>query len=531
MAGSLKIRELLTRWAFKADTKKVDEFNKGIASAKALTKAAGRSLRGMARGANWVARRLVVVGGAIAGAGALAVKAAADAEESESKFAAVFGKNAANLTKWSDDYAKAAQRNRFELREQASTFGALFDAMEFTGDQTANLSKRLTQLTVDVASFHDEAESDVLIALRSGLLGNVEPVIKYGANVQVARVNQELLNMGIRGGVKAANDQQKMLARLNIILRATSKGHGDAVKTSGSFKNRMRGLKAEIKDFLIVAGTPLLKMLAPVVKKITDAVRGTKEWVVANKVLIRQGLDAYIKKVADFLKSIDWKRIWQGIKGVASALLGVLKVLNRLIPRGKEAQALFIALFGAAMIASIAKTAAAVKGVFAAFGLVGAAAGGVLSLFAALLLLTGYIVANWDEIKEMWSYFPMLWKDIVWNIQESFDRFRRNIAITVAYMKQELGPWLDVLTGGAHGMGNAQIKRIQQIQADLAAAAPGRGAGPRGATTNNTAQNLTGNITVQVMGNASKSDALAIGQETARQVRNFYRETMPDIVR
>jgi len=331
------LRELITRWRFKTDSKPIQKLRGGLTGLKKVAGRVGGALKTMAKVA---VAGFVALGAAAAVGLKAAIDAAADAEESESKFAAVFKKNAQGVAKWSEAMAKAANRSAFELRDQAATFGALFNALKFGGKESANLSTHMVKLTEDLASFNNEAAPDVLIALRSGLLGNVEPVLKYGADVRVAAVNQELLNMGIKGGAKAATEQQKVLARLNIIMRATKDAQGDAVRTSGSYTNQMKGLHAAIKTFKILVGTQLLPVITPLVKRMSNAVGVASEWLKANDKLIEQELPKIFRGIqvalAQIFKDFKPDNFSEMADSIRDIIIGLGFIIRWMIRLGQE---------------------------------------------------------------------------------------------------------------------------------------------------------------------------------------------------
>ncbi|HDY89608.1 MAG TPA: phage tail tape measure protein, partial [bacterium] len=105
------------------------------------------------------------------------------------------------------------------------------------------------------------------------LVGNHETVRKYGVVLDEATVNQELLNMGIEGGNKAATAAEKALARLNLIMAGTTDAQGDAIRTADSFTNRFRALKSSIIDLSESFGNLLLPTIQKLVEGITKAVK------------------------------------------------------------------------------------------------------------------------------------------------------------------------------------------------------------------------------------------------------------------
>jgi hypothetical protein len=91
-----------------------------------------------------------------------------------------------------------------------------------------------------MASFNNESEANVIRDLQSALVGNHETVRKYGVIITQATLDQELLNTGIEGGIREATEQEKVMARMNIILKGTTDAQGDAARTAGSFANSIK---------------------------------------------------------------------------------------------------------------------------------------------------------------------------------------------------------------------------------------------------------------------------------------------------
>jgi hypothetical protein len=93
------------------------------------------------------------------------------------------------------------------------------------------------------------------------MIGNHETVRKFGVLITEATLKQELLNMGLGDGADEATNQQKALARLNIIMNSTTDAQGDAIRTSESFANQMKGLSATLRDLRVEFGNEIIPVL------------------------------------------------------------------------------------------------------------------------------------------------------------------------------------------------------------------------------------------------------------------------------
>lgn len=211
---------------------------------------------------------LGIGGGATLG---LAVRTAAEAEEINSKFEAVFKELTEDARAWTSDFAREVGRGFGGVQKQMAEFQDTFVPLGFARERAAELSKDMTRLTADLASFNNIADSEAQANLTSGLVGNHEALRRFGVIITQATLKQELLNMGIKGGVQGATEQEKVLARLNIIMASTSDAQGDAVRTAGSLTNRMKGLRGAASGVIGAIGAELLPIMATLAKGATDA--------------------------------------------------------------------------------------------------------------------------------------------------------------------------------------------------------------------------------------------------------------------
>lgn len=214
------------------------------------------------------------------------VDAASDAEETASKFTAVFK----NLSADAEDFVQATAgelgRSTTDLRKYMATFQDTFVPLGFARDEGLEMSKALTLLTSDLASFNNKAEPEVLAALQSAIVGNHETMRQFGVIINQAMLDQELLNMGLEGGALAATEAQKAQARLNIIVAGTADAQGDAARTAGSFENQMRRLGGQFTDFSEQVGNILIPVIKKIVKFFGDVIQKFKDLDGNSKILV-----------------------------------------------------------------------------------------------------------------------------------------------------------------------------------------------------------------------------------------------------
>lgn len=205
-----------------------------------------------------------VAAGALAGIGMAAfakeaIGAASDLNETMSKSSVVFGKNADVISKWSDSSAEALGMSKQQAVEAAASFGNLFVALKIGQGPAANMSQNLVQLAADLASFNNVDPAEALDALRSGLVGETEPLRRFGVNLNEATISQKALEMGLVSTTKGTLPPAiKAQAAYALILDQTKTAQGDYARTSDGLANSQRTLTAEIENAKAGLGEALL---------------------------------------------------------------------------------------------------------------------------------------------------------------------------------------------------------------------------------------------------------------------------------
>lgn len=228
-----------------------------------------------------IAKMGVLLAGLGAGAGLglfvkQAVGQASDLGESVSKVGVVFGQQAPQILKFGDTAAAALGQSKQQALEATGTLGNLFTAMNIDQNAASVMSQKMVTLASDLASFNNVAPEEALEALRSGLVGETEPLRKFGVNLNDAALRSEAMKLGLGQIGNVLTPQQKAMASYSLILQQTKMAQGDFARTSGGLANQTRILSASFKDLEAKAGealAPALATLAPVIGELLKAVQ------------------------------------------------------------------------------------------------------------------------------------------------------------------------------------------------------------------------------------------------------------------
>jgi predicted translin family RNA/ssDNA-binding protein len=244
------------------------------------------------------------------------VSAGSEAEETVSKFNAVFKDQARAADIFGGQLAEAVGRGKTELKGYLATLQDTFVPLGFARKEARLMSQEMVQLAIDLASFNNTADVDTIRDLQSAIVGNHETMRKYGVIITQATLDQELLNMGFDKGAKNATEQMKAQARLNIIMKGTTDAQGDAARTSGSFANQWKRLRSNLKEAGITISKFFLPPLTSMLEKLNNLSLETAESAVGVAAWVAS-IGGVIWLAPKIIKSI--KLVVAGIGAVTTA--------------------------------------------------------------------------------------------------------------------------------------------------------------------------------------------------------------------
>ena len=335
----------------------VSHIGRGVAVAQVGFRGLGRSLAFASAG-------FLAGAGISAGIKAI-VSDASDLNEQVNKSNVVFGKSASNIQAWSKTTANSFGIARSAGLEAAGGFGAILETSGIVEKDAAGMSKRLVELAGDMASFNNIDPSVALEKLRSGLVGEAEPLRTVGVLLSETRVAQEAYRLGLAKQGQALTDAQKVQARYSIILKDTARQQGDFARTSDGLANASRRVKASITDIAASIGSAVLPTLANATDKVADfladfqkarGARAKLDFVIDfGRNLGRGAIDlvrrvqnaiddelrnldfrelgrTVFERVSDVLDEVDWgeigRRVGERIKGSLDALAAFLQGID-----------------------------------------------------------------------------------------------------------------------------------------------------------------------------------------------------------
>jgi hypothetical protein len=219
------------------------------------------------------------------------VRYAMEAVESENLFAVSMGKSANDAAKWSKSLSASLGLNQYELRRNIGAFNVMFSSMDIGAQKALEMSKGLTQLAYDMASFYNLRPEEAFDKLRAGITGETEPLKRLGILVDEATTKTYAYASGLKKTGEALSQQDKVLARYGSIMKQTSDAQGDLARTMNSPANQLRVLKSRTEELQTTLGMAFLPTLSSITGGLSD---------VAQSVEATNGGLQYLAKVVAF---------------------------------------------------------------------------------------------------------------------------------------------------------------------------------------------------------------------------------------
>lgn len=190
------------------------------------------------------------------------VSRAMDREQIDRKMAAVFKGMLPQATQFAKSFADQIGSSETPMKNILSRAQDTMVPMNFSRRQSFSISKKITQLSADLATSEGMSHQEVADRLISGMAGNTEALRRFGVIASESRIKAELMAMGMSKATGVALQQAKSLAILNIAIRGTRDSQGAAASASGSLQRELESIDGTWQDLSSDLGEILLPSLA-----------------------------------------------------------------------------------------------------------------------------------------------------------------------------------------------------------------------------------------------------------------------------
>lgn len=293
---------------------------------------------------NMATKALGAIGVAFSVAGAASfvkdcVSVASEVEEMQNKFDVVFQGMNDEVEAWAQSYSDAIGRNKNDIKTYLADQQNLLVGFGMTRQEGAELSKQMTTLALDLASFANLDETAAVNNMTKAVMGESEAAKALGAVLNDDTRARAMQAMGLSGTYEKLDQLTKMQVNYNAILAQSPDAIGDCERSLGSYKSTVVQFQSKLKEIKTLVG----QFFMPTFQKVISF--GSKGLTV-----LRDG----VQKLNDFAAKIGGAEKIIGVLGVTIgatlAIVNFQKISNGLKLIGKGLSNVNLKVFAIAAV-------------------------------------------------------------------------------------------------------------------------------------------------------------------------------------
>lgn len=219
-----------------------------------------------------------------------------EVEEMQNKFNVVFDGMQKEMESWASKYANTIGRSANDIKAYVADSQDLL--VGFMGPErraeAAELSKNMTTLALDLASFSNVDESAAVNYMTKAVLGETEAAKMLGVALDDNTRKQAMNTLGIEGSYDALDQATKMMVNYQAIVNQSGDAIGDCERSQGSYRSTLIRFQSTLKDLKTMIG----QFFMPAIQKIL--LLGSKGVLILQKV---------VKKFTEFADAVGGSEV------------------------------------------------------------------------------------------------------------------------------------------------------------------------------------------------------------------------------
>lgn len=234
---------------------------------------------------------------------------AADYEESLNLFTVTMGDQAKQGVEWLEKFSNALYLDPTEVMQYMGSFNSLIKGLGTASDKAYLMSKNLTQLTYDLASFKNIKPEVAFQKLQSAISGEIEPLRNVGVALSENTLQELAYSLGLEANVRDLTEAQKAQLRYIQIMKSSTEWQTDMGRTLVTPANALRILRQEFTMLARAIG----RVFIPIVMAVMPYV-----------IALSQLLTDLANRLASFLgykiTDVDYSGLTNGLKDLSNGV-------------------------------------------------------------------------------------------------------------------------------------------------------------------------------------------------------------------
>lgn len=286
-------------------------------------KAARVALKAFAVAATAAAAAAAAIGFAAIRMGKSFLEAAASLEDTRNKFKTVFAGVEDDANAMARSISEGLKIGEGSVMGFMGTFQDTLVPMGFARDQAMDMSGALTSLAADLAAFNPGIKdtADATSALQSVMVGMNRSALRFGVVINETKIQQEALSLGLVKSNEELTEQDKVMARLSLVMKGTSDAQGAFLRNQNGLTVQTIQFQEAVQDLREEMGLRLKDSLQLAIQNMGGVEVAINAVQLGFEFFTRVLTEMIIPAVADLLK--NFTLFVEGLGGMDEALMTV----------------------------------------------------------------------------------------------------------------------------------------------------------------------------------------------------------------
>lgn len=157
------------------------------------------------------------------------------------------------------------------------TYGAMSKSFGFSEQAAYEMSKTVTGLVGDVASFYNISQDLASVKLKAIWTGETEGLKDLGVVMTQTALNEYAMQQGLGKTVDKMSEAEKVALRYSFVQNKLAGAMGDFARTSDGWANQTRILSLRFEQLKATLGQGFITLFTPIIKGINTILAGLQK--------------------------------------------------------------------------------------------------------------------------------------------------------------------------------------------------------------------------------------------------------------
>ena len=233
----------------------------------------------------------------------------------------VMGDAADEAIRYAEAVEKTLNIRKADFLGLQSTFFTIAEGTGIAGDKAAIMSRNLTQLSYDMASFYNSTDVEYYAgALRRAMTGSIETLQDLGFAIRETDLKNVAANEGLNVTVRNLNSASKTMLRYNAVMNQQQYIQGNFIRTTYTLSTAQIKLDSMLKNLYETLGTLIYPLMMKIVPVLTAFVE-----------IVKEAMYSLVKALGIELPKVEIdKTDTSGLEDIENAAKDADKAINKL---------------------------------------------------------------------------------------------------------------------------------------------------------------------------------------------------------